>query len=123
MSEEIKRVLVATDDNLWNESAKLSLSEKGMEVDIAQNGADAEDKLMHNHYIAAILELYMSIKSAVDVLKSVRAQDIQTPILVVSNTKNEDDKKKLLTEGASGYLIKPNININSLPDLLERYIN
>lgn len=122
MSEPSHKVLIASDDTFWTKSALITLSEHGIIAEIAQDGAEAEKKLLEDSYEVAVLDLYMRMKSAAEVLKTVKRSGISTPILVFSLSNNENDRIEMLGGGAAGFFVKPSIDLDSLPNLLTRYI-
>ena len=90
----------------------LSLLEKGFKedghiIDKADNGEDGEYLATINKYDVIILDWMLPIKSGIDVLKSVRLQNINTPILMLTAKDQTQDKVKGLKVGCDDYLSKP----------------
>ena len=90
----------------------LSLLEKGFKedghiIDKADNGEDGEYLATINKYDVIILDWMLPIKSGIDVLKSIRLQNINTPILMLTAKDQTQDKVKGLKVGCDDYLSKP----------------
>jgi DNA-binding NtrC family response regulator len=123
MNNVQKKALIASDDKSWRWAAERALLDNQITVEIAENGEEAEKKLIESNYSVAIIELYMRMKSAEDILRKLKKMEIRIPILVFSNTNNADDRRRVLSEGAAGFFIKPKTDIDTLPGLVERYIS
>lgn len=122
MPEEKKKILVASDDATWADSVSKALNSKGITYDTAESGIEAEEMLKRGIYRVALLDLYMRMKPAKDVLRELHTDNILTPILVFAPNMNEDERKAILLEGADGFYIKPKTDPEKIPDMIERYL-
>ncbi|HOO83858.1 MAG TPA: response regulator, partial [Prolixibacteraceae bacterium] len=89
---------------------------EGYEVDTASKGDDGLKKLKTEQYDLVLLDVMLPVISGFDVLKQVRAQNIQTPIILLTAKGEELDKVRGLELGADDYITKP----FSLRELLAR---
>ncbi len=101
------RVLLVEDDSSTAKSIELMLKSEGYVVDAAELGEDGLDLGKIYDYDIIILDLMLPDMDGYDVLKSLRASKIQTPILILSGLAALDDKIKGLGFGADDYLTKP----------------
>lgn len=104
------KVLVIDDDRDLCASLKLALSHESTVVDFAHDGeqgfrAAAVDSGCK--YDAIILDNNLPKQNGLTVCARLRAQNIHTPILILSVTTNEDVKINFLDTGADDYLSKP----------------
>lgn len=102
----MKLLIVEDDLNI------LSLLEKGFKedghvIDKADNGEDGEYLATINKYDVIILDWMLPIKSGIDVLKSLRSENITIPILMLTAKDQTKDKIAGLKIGADDYLCKP----------------
>jgi len=90
----------------------LSLLEKGFKenghiIDKADNGEDGEYLATLHNYDVIILDWMLPLKNGIDILKSIRLQNINTPVLMLTAKGEIQDKVKGLKVGCDDYLSKP----------------
>jgi DNA-binding response OmpR family regulator len=102
-----KRILVIEDENHIAEGLKLNLSLQGYEVNIASSGVSGIQmwKEWSPHLI--VLDIMLPGIDGLSVLRSIRLEDEQIPILILSAKSASEDKVKGLTYGVDDYLSKP----------------
>ena len=101
------RILVIEDDPHISEGIELNLSLQGYEVKVAQNGIDGlEDwKQWCPHLI--VLDLMLPGMDGMQILKNIRLEDEQLPILILSAKGDPADKIEGFTDGVDDYMTKP----------------
>jgi DNA-binding response OmpR family regulator len=102
-----RKVLVVEDDPILSDAIREGLSDSGIEAEIASNAHDAIEAIRTRRPDAVVLDLMLGSESGLDVLRSVRAQRDQTPILILSALGTTEHRVKGLNEGADDYLVKP----------------
>ena len=102
------KVLIADDNLLLRESAKLMLSETEdiRVVEEASDGEEVLDKLNANHFDVLVLDINMPKKTGFEVLTTLKARGNKIPILMLSTHSGEDYKNHAIKEGAADYLTK-----------------
>lgn len=101
------RILLAEDETELCEALAIILKHSNYSVDTVYNGTDAEDYLMTGIYDAAILDIMMPGKDGIEVLRSIRAKGISTPVMILTAKSGIDDRVTGLDSGADDYLTKP----------------
>lgn len=101
------RVLTVDSDSAMAHSVKLALKSKGLTVDITDLGETALDLARGNEYELIVLELDLCDMPGMDVLRALRTQQIETPILILSERNTIEMKVEALGAGADDYLTKP----------------
>lgn len=101
------RILLAEDDTLLGDGLRAGLRQLGFQVDWVRDGVAAERELSTGAYAAAVLDLGLPLKDGMEVLKSVRAQKLSTPVLVLTARDAVPDRILGLDLGADDYVIKP----------------
>ena len=101
------RVLLVEDDALLGDGVCTGLKQYGYTVDWVQDGLSAQHALLNEQFGAVVLDLGLPKRSGLEVLKSIRAQHITVPVLILTARESSDDKVKGLDAGADDYLIKP----------------
>jgi diguanylate cyclase (GGDEF)-like protein/PAS domain S-box-containing protein len=107
LSNSDARILLTDDDPRMLDSLRSLLQLHDYQIDIAQGGEQAKEKLRNNHYDLLLLDLRMPDVTGHDVMRWMNKQHIQTMTIVVSGETSLDDISKALRQGAYDYLKKP----------------
>ena len=76
-------------------------------VDVAFDGISGEEQALTGIYDVIVLDIMLPNKNGLEVLQSLREQNISTPILLLTAKSEVEDKIKGLDFGADDYLTKP----------------
>jgi two-component system cell cycle response regulator CtrA len=101
------RVLLIEDDSMVAKSIELSLKAEGFNVystDLGEEGVNL-GKVYEQDII--ILDLNLPDMSGLDVVRTLRAAKIETPIMILSASTEIDLKVRSLGVGADDYVTKP----------------
>lgn len=101
------RVLVVEDESRLAALVHHALSEEGIASDIAATGNDASDWLAVARYDAIILDLMLPGMDGIELCRSIRRRENQTPILMLTAKDTISDRVTGLDAGADDYLVKP----------------
>lgn len=101
------RVLVVEDNDDLAFAVTTALESEGFEVDVARNGPDGVTRARDGHADLIILDLMLPGFDGYRVIRTLRADGIETPILVLTARGEEADKVKGLRLGADDYVTKP----------------
>lgn len=101
------KILLADDIEELAEAERAMLEFNNYEVDIANNGKEALDKIKENIYDCIILDIMMPIMDGLEALKHIRKLNIKTPIILLTAKNLVDDKVEGLDLGANDYITKP----------------
>jgi two-component system OmpR family response regulator len=101
------RILLAEDDKIIADGLSRSLRQGGYAVDCAYTGLEADTALMTNSYDLLILDLGLPKLPGLEVLKRLRARNIQLPVLILTALDGTGDRVKGLDLGADDYMAKP----------------
>ena len=101
------RILVVDDDLKFCDIVKRGLEEDSYSVDCVHDGDDGEYYAANTPYDLIILDIMMPEKSGLEVCRSLRAKNINTPILMLTAKDTVSDRVKGLDTGADDYLVKP----------------
>ena len=111
----MKILFVEDDENLaW--TVKTGLAKKGYAVDWVADGQEGEDMALAYSYDVIVLDIMLPKKDGFSLCRSIRANNIKTPILILTARYREDDRVRGLDLGADDYLVKP----FSYPELYAR---
>ncbi len=101
------KILLAEDDDFLADGISMALRFSGYSVDRLKTGNEVESACADNMYDVIVLDLGLPDKDGLDVLQSLRARGIGTPVLIVTARDAIDDRVRGLDCGANDYLVKP----------------
>jgi len=110
------RVLVVEDERGLAAGLRLGLTAEGFAVDVAHSGTDGLWRARELAYDVVVLDIMLPGLNGYRVCRSLRADGIWTPILILTAKDGEWDEVEALDTGADDYLCKP----FSYPVLLAR---
>jgi two-component system cell cycle response regulator CtrA len=105
--KQIGRVLVVEDDSAIARSVELILKSESFNVYATEFGEQGVDLGKHYFYDIILLDLGLPDMSGFEVLRSLRASKVKTPILILSGIASIENKVKGLGFGADDYMTKP----------------
>ncbi|WP_283778675.1 response regulator transcription factor, partial [Lysinibacillus sp. D4A3_S15] len=86
---------------------QLELQFEGYEAVMAHTGADALLQYREQQWDLILLDIMLPEMSGIDVLKRIRANESQTPVIMLTAKSDVEDKVKGLDLGANDYVTKP----------------
>ena len=101
------RLLLAEDEKELSAALTAIFKHNNYSVDAVYNGEDALDYLQTDLYDAAILDIMMPKMDGLTVLKKIREQGSNVPIIMLAAVSGVDNKVTGLDLGADDYLTKP----------------
>ena len=102
-----KRILVVEDEKPISDILKFNLEKSGYEVLCAYDGEDGLNKALIENVDLVLLDVMLPKMEGFDVLKKVREQKQNLPILMLTARDEEVDKILGLEWGADDYITKP----------------
>ena len=101
------RVLYVEDDKIIADAVTYTLKKNDITVDWAGDGEEGLEKALQPIYDAIVLDIMLPKLSGLDILKTIRDRDVQTPVIMLSALSQVEDKVRGLEHGADDYLAKP----------------
>ena len=101
------RILLVEDDKGIVRFIRKGLLENSFSVDVAANGEEGLDAVLHMKYDLVVLDILLPKLDGREVLKRIRSMDIQTPVVFLTAKDSEGDIVHGLNLGADDYLTKP----------------
>ena len=101
------KILLVEDEPKVSAFIRRGLEEEGYEVEVAYDGSLGRRLALGQAYDLLILDVILPGLSGLEVLKAVRAQDQELPILMLTALGTTQDKLLGLDGGADDYLVKP----------------
>ncbi|MEW6545154.1 MAG: response regulator transcription factor [Nitrospirota bacterium] len=101
------RILVVEDEAKVASFIRRALEEESYAVDLCADGAQGLDQALTGSYDLIILDLMLPGRSGLEVLASLRKEQVRTPVMILTARSQVDQKVKGLDAGADDYLTKP----------------
>lgn len=101
------RVLLAEDEKSLNRIMVKQLKSAGYSVDSCFDGAEAYELICSTDYDAAVFDVMMPLMSGFEVVRKIREQGIDTPVIFLTARDSIEDRVTGLDIGADDYLVKP----------------
>ncbi|API86322.1 two-component system response regulator BfpR [Francisella uliginis] len=106
MSNKFK-VLVADDDKQIGQFIKTNFEKNNIETTLAFDGKEALFLINTNSYDVIIIDWMMPYLDGISLLKILRKQNVETPIIILSALDSTENKIEGLKSGSDDYLTKP----------------
>jgi CheY-like chemotaxis protein/HPt (histidine-containing phosphotransfer) domain-containing protein len=103
------KILVVDDNSINQMVASEILKKSGCEVDLADNGLEAIEKVKANHYDLIFMDIQMPKMDGISATKEIKRLKIkdQAPIIAMTAYSMKEDKEKFLLGGMDDYIPKP----------------
>ena len=101
------RLLLAEDEHELSNALCAILKHNNYSVDAVYDGADAYAYGRTGDYDGIVLDVMMPKMNGIEVLKKLREEGVNSPVLILTAKSETDDKITGLDAGADDYLTKP----------------
>lgn len=106
-----KKVLIVEDERPLSHALELKFSHEGYDVVIATDGAEALKIANTTKFSAILLDLIMPNMDGFTFMEQLKKK---SPIIVLSNLGQDEDKARAKELGAIGYFVKSNTPITEI---------
>lgn len=121
MTNSKANILLVEDEENLHEALKLNLEMEGYEVSSAFNGTEALKKVTNEYFDLIVLDIMLPEVDGIAVTESIRVNNNEVPILILSAKNSSTDRVLGLKKGADDYLTKP-FNLEELLLRVEKLI-
>lgn len=101
------RIMIAEDEEKLADALVQIFAKNKITADAFGNGIDALDNALTGIYDIIVLDIMMPGMNGIEVLRKIRAEGMDTPVLMFTAKDEISDKVKGLDSGADDYLTKP----------------
>ncbi|MBS7614569.1 response regulator [Candidatus Bathyarchaeota archaeon] len=107
METKHKKILVVDDDQQILKSLKTILESKGYEVEIAESGEEATEKIEKNCFDIALLDIRLSGMQGTELLEILNEEFPRMVKIMMTGYPSLDSAIASLKLGADAYIMKP----------------
>jgi len=121
------KILVAEDNFINQKLVKQILIKYGIEVELANNGLEAFEKLKDNNYDLILMDIQMPVMDGVEATHEIinyeEEENLEhTPIVALTANALEGDRERFIEEGLDDYIAKP-IKTSELLFILKKFLH
>ena len=114
-------IQLVVEDNILNRKLIKKLLEiYGIKVDIADNGKDAVNAALKNHYDIIFMDIQLPEMDGYTTTRILRKKGYKNPIIAITAYAVVGDKEKCIKAGCNDYLAKP-IKMEALGKCLKKF--
>ncbi len=106
-----KCVLIVEDERPLAHALELKVNHEGLDTKVCLNGTEGLKEALTGHYDLILLDLIMPEMDGFSVLDEMKKKDIKTPVIVLSNLGQQEDRERAISLGAKEYFVKANTPI------------
>lgn len=103
----MKKVIIIEDEKDIAELVKLHLEDMECDVEVFGNGKQGYAHALSSPFDLMVLDINLPEMNGIDICRSLRAEKVKSPILMLTARSEEIDKVLGLETGADDYLTKP----------------
>lgn len=107
MKETRANILLVEDEENLHETLRLNLELEGYEVTSAWDGNEALQKVTNEYFDLIIMDIMLPEVDGISVTETIRVNNNEVPILMLSARNSSADRVLGLKKGADDYLTKP----------------
>ena len=101
------RILWADDEIEMLKPHIMYLEEKGYDVDAVNNGSEAVELVLENHYDIVFLDEQMPGMSGIEALENIKRSHPNLPVVMITKSEEESIMEDAIGSNIADYLIKP----------------
>ena len=121
MTKNNKKILLAEDERAISKALEMKLNLSGYEIEIANNGAEALDKLKEKKFDLLLLDIMMPKMDGFTLMEEMKKAKIKTPIIILTNLSQEEDLTRAKSYGVSGFLMKSNTPLKEIVEQINKF--
>ena len=116
MTIDRKTILLVEDDRFLRRACEASLHQRGYHVVTAADGEEGVRLARSERPDLILLDLLMPKLPGIEVLRAVRTDPTlcDVPVVILSNSSRQDDRRQAMALGATGYFVKANLSLREL---------
>ena len=107
-------ILIVEDEKPLAHALELKLGHEGYAPTVALSGREGLKEALTGKYELILLDLIMPEVDGFAILQEIQAKKLKTPVIVLSNLGQEEDREKAKGFGVIDYFVKANTPISDI---------
>lgn len=121
MADATKRkILIVEDERPLAHALELKLNHEGYDTVVASTGKEGLEKAIEGKFDLILLDLILPEMDGFAVMLELRKAKVKTPVVVLSNLGQDEDRKKAKDLGVIDYLVKSNAPLSDIITLVKK---
>jgi DNA-binding response OmpR family regulator len=120
---EKKKILIIEDEKPLAHVLQLKLSHEGFDVIATQSGEEGLQYLAKEKFDLVLTDLIIPGVDGFKILETIQEKKMKTPVIVITNLNQEEDKKRVFDLGASSFFVKSNSPISEIVENVKSKIS
>lgn len=115
------RILLAEDNVINQQLARIILNKMGYDPEIAENGKEVLNKLGEKEFDLIFMDIQMPEMDGLEATRIIRTtHSVQPLIIAMTANTTPEDREECLAEGMNDYLSKP-VDLDELVNIMEKW--
>lgn len=116
------RVLLVEGDRLLRKVCEASLKQQGLDVITATDGEEGLALALSSRPALVLLDVLMPKMPGIAVLEALKSNEstASIPVVILSNSSRDEDKRRAMELGAAGYYVKANLSLRTLAQEVQK---
>ena len=120
----MSNIVVIEDDEVLADVLKRKLEQRGHTISMVDDGGQAIPEIRRVMPDLVLLDIYLPTENGLDILEKLNQDDElkKIPVIVISNSREEVEIKRIKELGAEDYLVKANFAPDELLEKVDRFL-
>ena len=120
-----KRILLVDDDEFLLDMYSVKFKEAGFEIEVANSGEAALEKIRQGTYDAILLDIIMPALDGFEVLQQMKKENLlaKSVVVVLSNLGQKEDIERGMYLGANDYIIKAHFTPREVVEKIKQHLS
>ncbi|HEY4477136.1 MAG TPA: response regulator [Candidatus Paceibacterota bacterium] len=119
------KILLVDDDEFLLDMYSVKFKEAGFEIEIANSGEAALEKIRKGTYDAILLDIIMPVLDGFEVLQQMKKENLlsKSVVVVLSNLGQKEDIERGMYLGANDYIIKAHFTPREVVEKIKQHLS
>ena len=119
---EKKKILIIEDEKPLAHALELKLTHEGYEVIATNSGAEGLEHIEKDHFDLILTDLIIPGIDGFKILETVQDKKLKTPVMVMTNLNQDEDRKRTAELGATDFFVKSNSPLSEIVENIKKKI-
>lgn len=117
-----KKILIIEDEKPLAHALELKLSHEGYLVTVTGSGQEGLDYLAKETFDLVLTDLIIPGVDGFKILETIQEKKIKTPVMVMTNLNQDEDRNRTAALGATDFFVKSNSPLSEIVQNIKKKI-